>query len=69
MKQQENQQQIEQQEAIDANETPAAQTADKIPSMEEMLQEAERRAQEHYDAWMYAKAEGENIRRRAAEDI
>ncbi|MFA7300650.1 MAG: nucleotide exchange factor GrpE, partial [Sideroxydans sp.] len=42
---------------------------DKIPSMEEMLQEAERRAQEHYDAWMYAKAEGENIRRRAAEDI
>ncbi|MFA5371007.1 MAG: nucleotide exchange factor GrpE, partial [Sideroxydans sp.] len=43
--------------------------ADKIPSMEEMLQEAERRAQEHYDAWMYAKAEGENIRRRAAEDV
>jgi molecular chaperone GrpE len=37
--------------------------------MEEMLQEAERRAQEHYDAWMYAKAEGENIRRRAAEDV
>jgi molecular chaperone GrpE len=34
-----------------------------------MLQEAERKAQEHYDAWMYAKAEGENIRRRATEDI
>lgn len=40
-----------------------------MPSLEEMLQEAERKAQEHYDAWMYAKAEGENIRRRAHEDI
>lgn len=40
-----------------------------MPSMEEMLQAAERKAQEHYDAWMYAKAEGENIRRRAAEDV
>jgi len=40
-----------------------------IPSLEELLQAAERKAQEHYDAWMYAKAEGENIRRRAHEDI
>ncbi len=40
-----------------------------MPSLEEMLQEAERKAQEHHDAWMYAKAEGENIRRRAMEDI
>ena len=40
-----------------------------MPSMEEMLQTAERKAQEHYDAWMYAKAEGENIRRRAADDV
>jgi molecular chaperone GrpE len=39
-----------------------------LPSAEELLQEAERKAQEHYDAWMYAKAEGENIRRRAHED-
>jgi molecular chaperone GrpE len=38
------------------------------PSLEEMLQIAERKSQEHYDAWMYAKAESENIRRRAAED-
>lgn len=42
---------------------------DAMPSMEELLQAAERRAQEHYDAWMYAKAETENIRRRAAEDV
>lgn len=40
-----------------------------MPSMAEMLQTAERKAQEHYDAWMYAKAEGENIRRRAQEDV
>ena len=46
-----------------------ASAADVMPSMEEMLKEAERKAQEHYDAWMYAKAEGENIRRRAIEDV
>jgi len=40
-----------------------------MPSLEEMLKAAELKAQEHYDAWMYAKAEGENIRRRAQEDI
>jgi len=47
----------------------AANTAEVMPSLEEMLKEAERKAQEHYDAWMYAKAEGENIRRRAIEDV
>jgi molecular chaperone GrpE len=47
----------------------AQSTADVMPGMEEQLQAAERKAQEHYDAWMYAKAEGENIRRRAAEDV
>jgi molecular chaperone GrpE len=49
--------------------TTTASNADVMPSMEEMLKEAERKAQEHYDAWMYAKAEGENIRRRAIEDV
>jgi molecular chaperone GrpE len=58
MEQNENNQQTEQ--------PPAPEV---MPSMEEMLKEAERKAQEHYDAWMYAKAEGENIRRRAAEDV
>jgi molecular chaperone GrpE len=47
----------------------AANAAEVMPSMEELLQAAERKAQEHYDAWMYAKAEGENIRRRAIEDV
>jgi molecular chaperone GrpE len=49
-------------------EQPVAPT-ETMPSMEEMLKAAELKAQEHYDAWMYAKAEGENIRRRAAEDV
>ena len=49
--------------------TPEGKSVDSTPSLEEMLQEAERKAQEHHDAWMYAKAEGENIRRRAMEDI
>jgi len=40
-----------------------------MPSTEEMLKLAELKAQEHYDAWMYAKAEGENIRRRALDDV
>jgi molecular chaperone GrpE len=40
-----------------------------MPSLQELLKAAELKAQEHYDAWMYAKAEGENIRRRALEDI
>ena len=47
----------------------AAPNQEVMPSMEESLKQAELKAQEHYDAWMYAKAEGENIRRRAQEDI
>lgn len=51
-----------------AEEQTAENTPEVMPSLEEMLKEAERKAQEHYDAWMYAKAESENIRRRAHED-
>jgi molecular chaperone GrpE len=62
---------MEQNETTPQIETQESQTgtADVMPSLEEMLKEAERKAQEHYDAWMYAKAEGENIRRRAIEDV
>lgn len=69
MEQQENAQQIEQHTTPEGGETPLEPATESMPSMEEMLQAAERKAQEHYDAWMYAKAEGENIRRRAAEDV
>ncbi len=70
MEQNENTPQIEQQAATGSVEPAAANgTPEVMPSLEEMLKEAERKGQEHYDAWMYAKAEGENIRRRAVEDV
>lgn len=59
--------------------TPAAETAaestagtnqpDVTPSLEELLKAAELNAAEHHDAWLRAKAETENTRRRAQEDI
>jgi molecular chaperone GrpE len=42
---------------------------DVIPSLEEQLRTAELKAAEHHDAWLRAKAEAENIRRRAQEDV
>lgn len=56
-------------EHTDQNPQEASNTPEVMPGVEEMLKQAELKAQEHYDAWMYAKAEGENIRRRAQEDI
>ncbi|MDP3437979.1 MAG: nucleotide exchange factor GrpE [Azonexus sp.] len=42
---------------------------DTLPSIHEQFRLLELQAAEHYDAWLRAKAEGENIRRRAQEDI
>lgn len=39
------------------------------PSIEDLLKQAELKQQEQYDAWLRAKAETENVRRRAQEDI
>ena len=69
MEQNETNQQLEQKTDPASPEPSAASAPEVMPSLEEMLKEAERKAQEHYDAWMYAKAEGENIRRRAADDV
>ena len=44
-------------------------TADSTPSLAEMLRQAELNAQEHHDAWLRAKAETENVRRRAVDDV
>ncbi|MFN3717096.1 MAG: nucleotide exchange factor GrpE [Thiobacillus sp.] len=41
---------------------------DTMPSLEELLKAAERQAAEHHDAWLRAKAETENMRRRASEE-
>lgn len=49
-----------------ANETPAPEV---MPRPQELLRRAELAAQEHHDAWLRAKAEAENIRRRAQTDI
>lgn len=42
---------------------------DSQPSLEHLLKEAEIRAAEHHDAWIRAKAETENIRKRAQSDV
>lgn len=55
-----------------AGDIPAAEPApqpETMPSMEEMLKAAELKAEEHHDAWLRAKAEAENVRRRAQDDI
>lgn len=39
------------------------------PSLEEKLRQAELKAAENHDAWLRAKAETENVRRRATDDI
>jgi molecular chaperone GrpE len=38
------------------------------PSLEEMLRLAELKAEEHHDAWLRAKAETDNVRRRGLEE-
>jgi len=49
---------------------PAAdETVEIMPSMEELLKQAELAAQEHHDAWLRAKADAENIRKRAHADV
>ena len=40
-----------------------------MPSTEELLRQAELASQEHHDAWLRAKAETENMRKRAQIDV
>lgn len=47
----------------------AGATAEVMPSLEEMLKQAELAAQEHHDAWLRAKADTENIRKRTQVEI
>lgn len=60
------------QSATAGTETGAAESSpnpESTPSLEEMIRLAELKAAEHHDAWLRAKAETENVRRRASEDI
>ncbi len=53
-----------------ANTTPDSERhIDVLPSQEEQIKTLELKVAETHDAWLRAKAEGENIRRRAQEDI
>jgi molecular chaperone GrpE len=52
-----------------ADEPSGAPAPETMPSLEELLREAELKAAEHHDAWLRAKAEAENIRKRTAEDV
>ena len=40
-----------------------------MPSPQEMIRKLELQAQEHHDAWLRAKAEADNVRKRAQADI
>ena len=53
----------------DETTTAAASAAPGAPSLEEQLASTEARLAEMHDAFMRAKADGENIRRRAQEDV
>jgi molecular chaperone GrpE len=50
-------------------ETASEKGKETMPSLEEALKVAELQAAEHHDAWLRAKAETENVRRRAQEDV
>jgi molecular chaperone GrpE len=43
--------------------------AEVMPSTEEIIRQLELQVQEHHDAWLRAKAEADNIRKRAQADI
>lgn len=68
MQDEQNKPELEQKDGI--TQTPDANNAVEImPSMEELLKQAELAAQEHHDAWLRAKADAENIRKRAQADV
>jgi len=52
-----------------AAEQPTAAGREVMPGLEELLKKAELAAQEHHDAWLRAKAETDNVRKRAQADI
>ncbi|MDQ3186958.1 MAG: nucleotide exchange factor GrpE [Pseudomonadota bacterium] len=56
--------------APEANENKAVESVmETMPSLEQLLKKAELDAAEHHDAWLRAKADAENIRKRAKVDV
>lgn len=56
-------------ETTAARREDAAAPAETMPSPEELLKAAELAAQEHHDAWLRAKAEADNVRKRAGAEV
>ena len=61
----------EENQELAAEETASveSETTDTMLGLEEQIRQLELKASEHHDAWLRAKAESENVRRRAQEDI
>jgi molecular chaperone GrpE len=57
------------QDQADSKPDETATEIDVTPSLEEAIRQAELKAEEHHDAWLRARAETENVRRRAQDDI
>ncbi|MEO7320092.1 MAG: nucleotide exchange factor GrpE [Nitrosospira sp.] len=56
--------------ALEASENQTAEpVAETMPSLEQLLKQCELDAAEHHDAWLRAKADAENIRKRAQIDV
>jgi molecular chaperone GrpE len=49
--------------------TPATPGPEPTVCLEDLLKQAESQAKEHHDAWLRAKAETENVRKRAQDDV
>jgi molecular chaperone GrpE len=57
-------------ETQEAVENKTMESVDEVrPDLEELLKEAELKSTEHHDAWLRAKADAENIRKRAQTDV
>lgn len=55
--------------ATPATDADAGATAESTPGLEQQLRQAEQKAQEHLESWLRAKAETENLRKRAQTDV
>jgi molecular chaperone GrpE len=55
--------------ATEATQEAADSATNDTPDLQETLKKAEQQAQQHYDAWLRAKAEADNVRKRAQADI
>jgi molecular chaperone GrpE len=60
---------LEMHESPEAADAVSEDAVERMPDATELLRQAELKAAEHHDAWLRAKAETENMRRRAQDDI